>query len=360
MLDKENKSLLNKLFIIPCKCSDIFEFIMPNENDKISKMNGLDLQNLLILIDDYKIKLRDELNIEKDITFGLELEFENAKKSKIKKQLDENSLSNEWVVKQELTLKNGAEINSPILIDNKKNWEDLNLICSILNNLSSISKKSGGHIHIGTQTLGSSVDSWANFLKLWAVYENIIFRFSYGDFLTFRPNIMKFAKPISENFWIDSYDLKSKKESLDSYILKNNCEKYQAVNFCNVKKDMYDYFHIENTIEFRCPNGTLNPIIWQNNVNFFIKLLTYCKGLYFDNEIIDKRHEINLDIYNNLELYNEIYLNQALELCDLIFTNNTDKVYFLKQYLKSFKISEKHKRYLKNSKITKSKNKITK
>ena len=32
--DKENKSLLNKLFIIPCKCSDIFEFIMPNENDK--------------------------------------------------------------------------------------------------------------------------------------------------------------------------------------------------------------------------------------------------------------------------------------------------------------------------------------
>lgn len=93
---------------------------------------------------------------------------------------------------------------------------------------------------------------------------------------------------------------------------------------------------------------------------FFIKLLTYCKGSYFDNEIIDKRHEINLDIYNNLELYNEIYLNQALELCDLIFTNNTDKVYFLKQYLKSFKISEKHKRYLKNSKITKSKNKITK
>lgn len=171
---------------------------------------------------------------------------------------------------------------------------------------------------------------------------------------------MKFAKPISENFWIDSYDLKSKKESLDLYILKNNCEKYQAVNFCNVKKDMYDYFHIENTIEFRCPNGTLNPIIWQNNVNFFIKLLTYCKGSYFDNEIIDKRHEINLDIYNNLELYNEIYLNQALELCDLIFTNNTDKVYFLKQYLKSFKISEKHKRYLKNSKITKSKNKITK
>ena len=40
----------------------------------------------------------------------------------------------------------------------------------------------------------------------------------------------------------------------------------------------------------------------------------------------------NYQIYS----YNQIYLEQALELCDMIFDNNLDKIYFLRQYLKSF------------------------
>ena len=39
---------------------------------------------------------------------------------------------------------------------------------------------------------------------------------------------------------------------------------------------------------------------------------------------------------------NDIYLDEALELCDLIFNNNFDKVYFLRQYLKSFEINRKY------------------
>ena len=60
-----------------------------------------------------------------------------------------------------------------------------------------------------------------------------------------------------------------------------------------------------------------------------------------DLELINKRHSelVENGIPNNLRAYNEtINLKQALEFCDLIFTNNLDKVYFLKQYLKSFKI----------------------
>lgn len=353
MLKKESKSFLNKNFVISCNYSKIFEFINPYDNDMISKINGVDLQKLLVLIDECPIKLRNELNIEKYITFGLELEFENAKKDEIIKQLNKNLLSNEWVMKREITLKKGAEINSPILTDNKKTWENLDVVCSILKPLSSIKKKAGGHIHIGTQILGSSVDSWINFLKLWSVYENIIFRFSYGDFLTFRPNIMKFAKPVSKNFWMDFHKLKSFNETLDSYILRNKCEKYQAVDFCNVSSNNYDKFSTGNTIEFRCPNGSLNSVIWQNNVNFFTKFLTYCKNPFFNNDIIDKRYNNNCDIYDDLELYNEIYIDQALELCDLIFSNNIDKIYFLKQYLKSFKVAKKSTNYLKISGITK-------
>ena len=42
--------------------------------------------------------------------------------------------------------------------------------------------------------------------------------------------------------------------------------------------------------------------------------------------------------YYDIALYDEIYLDQALELADILFDNNLDKVYFLRQYLKPFKI----------------------
>ena len=35
-----------------------------------------------------------------------------------------------------------------------------------------------------------------------------------------------------------------------------------------------------------------------------------------------------------LEQYSDIYLDDAIELSDLIFDNELDKMYFLKQYLK--------------------------
>ena len=48
-----------------------------------------------------------------------------------------------------------------------------------------------------------------------------------------------------------------------------------------------------------------------------------------------------------------IYLEQALELCDMIFTNNFDKVYFLRQYLKSFEVCKKNADYPKARSLTK-------
>lgn len=38
----------------------------------------------------------------------------------------------------------------------------------------------------------------------------------------------------------------------------------------------------------------------------------------------------------NEYLYDEINLKNALEFVDLVFDNNLDKVYFLRQYLKNF------------------------
>lgn len=333
--------------------SPVFKFINPNSNDKLSEMSGFDLQDLIILIDEYYIQLRNRLGFEQYITFGLELEFENAMRDRIDRKLSEAFPNGDWRTKHDGSLHNGAEINSPILRDNETTWRSLDKVCSIVEPLASIDKKSGGHIHIGTQALGNNKESWLNFIKMWSVYENIIFRFVYGDFLTARPSMLKYSEPMTKDFWRDYEKLKNDGASLDAIISRISHKRYQAVNFNNVSSHNCNNFGSKNTIEFRCPNGSLNSAIWQNNVNFFVKLLTYSRNTSFNDDLVQQRHQINLDKFAKLKWYDEIYIEQALELCDMIFTNNFDKVYFLRQYLKSFQVCKKNTDYPKARTLTK-------
>lgn len=217
-----------------------------------------------------------------------------------------------------------------------------------------IDKNAASHIHFGTQILGSNKDSWLNFIKLWSVYENIIYRFVYGDYLTARPDILKYAEPLASIFDEDYKILKKNNEDLNNIIFRISHKRNQAINFEHVKWTKCDSFFINNTIEFRCPNGTLNPVIWQNNVNLLARLLTYSKNTSYNDDLIEKRRKINSRKILSIEFYDEIYLEQALELCDIIFENNFDKIYFLKQYLKSFEINKKPNSYPKARKLVKS------
>ena len=56
----------------------------------------------------------------------------------------------------------------------------------------------------------------------------------------------------------------------------------------------------------------------------------------FDDDILDRRKIEVASIFSSIDAYSDIYLEQAVELADLIFDNNLDKVYFLRQYIKSF------------------------
>lgn len=315
----------------------LFDYIKPKNNDMFSKMRGIDLQDLLYYIENYYLELRNRLGFDNYITFGLELEFEKAMIKYIENKLIEKSLHNNWNLKNDSSLKNGAEINSPILKDTSNSWNDLKKVCSIVENNATIGLSSGGHIHVGTQVIGSKTESWLNFIKLWSVYENIIYRFVYGDFLNPRSSMVKYASPMAKKFWKDYQKLK---EYDISYIIsKISHTRYQSVNFNNVRD--FNNISNKNTIEFRCPNGTINPTIWQNNVNLFVNILLYAKSTRYNDDIIQNRRNINEDKYSELSWYGEIYLQQALELCDMLFTNNFDKVYFLRQYLKSFEIDNK-------------------
>lgn len=320
----------------------LFNYIKPKNNDMFSKMHGIDLQDLLYYIENYYLELRNCLGFDSYITFGLELEFENAMKEHIENELIKRSLYDAWELKHDGSLERGAEINSPILKDTTDSWNNLKRVCSIVDANAIIGQRSGGHIHVGTQVIGGQPESWLNFIKLWSVYENIIYRFAYGDFLTARPSMSCYAEPLTKDFWEDYKKLK-KCDLLDMEVIIRNIshQKYKAVNFNNVKISDFKNISDKNTIEFRCPNGTLNPTIWQNNVNLFVNMLLYSKSTRYNDDIIQNRRNINKDKYSKLIWYDEIYLQQALELCDMLFTNNFDKVYFLRQYLKSFEINNK-------------------
>ena len=327
--------------------AQVFKFLKPNNNNFLSQMSGVDLQDLIILINNYYMQLRDRLAFSKKVTFGLELEFENANEALISSRLSEAFPKCNWILKSDWTLCNGAEINSPILQDTKANWNNLNEVCLIVDSLASTGKNSGGHIHIGTQTLGNNRVSWLNFIKIWSVYENIIFRFAYGEFLINRPSLEDYARPVAMDFWKDYEKLKEEHASLDNIISKISHRRSQAVNFDNVLKFYSNYYKMGNTIEFRCPNGSLDAAIWQNNVNLFVNLLSYCRSSAFNDELVFRRRQLNLDKFSDLRWYDEIYLDQALEFCDMILSNNFDKVCFLKQYLKDLHCYKNYKEYSK-------------
>lgn len=304
----------------------IFDEIKPNDNEMFKYFNKRDLEYILSLVNNYKLLLRDVINVSIDETFGLEIECEHAEWVKIKKRLIPD-----WELTDDLSLERGAEIKSPPLRDTKENWINLRNICNMLSKYAMVGIHSGGHVHVGIQALGNKEESLINFMKLWAVYEHIIYRFSYGEFLGPRPGIKDAAKPSKCDF-INSCFLYEDAYATEKEILKYLMhEKCRAVNF--------KHYNTLRTLEFRCPNATLNPVVWQNNVNLFVKMMEYSTRKDFNNALVEEKRE---KIFIQEKTPNEIYIDDAIEFADLIFDNNLDKVYFLRQYLKSFEKSDKY------------------
>ena len=183
-------------------CDNVLEFL-GNSDVIISELTNSDRIFMLKLLEKYYLSLRSRIGIDNDISFGLEIEFEEANKDMISEELDMKFASGSWSMVRDDSLSNGAEINSPVLEDNSKTWIDLS--CVIVNRYAYVMDNTSGHIHIGTQILGNNAKYWRNFALLWATYENVIFRFLYGEFVSPRSRIDEYAKPVSLDF-IDNLD----------------------------------------------------------------------------------------------------------------------------------------------------------
>ena len=209
-------------------------------------------------------------------------------------------------------------------IDEVTTWKELKIICDKLKELGAhCGDLSGGHIHIGAQIFEANKNYLANFLKLWMIYENVIYQMGYagkGPRSIIDDNAKKMNYLLKDVIWdIDDMD--------DYYALVTKLTRIfsDGAHGINFNKMKYDTFLLDNTMEFRYPNGSLIPFIWQNNVNFITSLIKYAKSDDFDINLI------NYKIVNDDLLANDI--DDALDLINLIYDNDRDKLAFLSQYL---------------------------
>ena len=314
--------------------TDLADYFSMEQNNFFSLLSGKALQEFLGQLEEYQLSYRSSLGFDSSDSFGVEVEYEG---------IDENTVSNyfqkqlpNWQSTNDLSLHSGGEMISPISFDTPKFWEEYDLLCQYLKEeKANMACFAGGHIHIGVQILGRQLKSWRCFLKTIAVYEPILFRFGYGMFINGRTGISRYAAPTA-SILLKCMDEINQMTSLVQLIEPLQIlSHWQAVNFTRISS-LEKQIIEENTIEFRFFNATDEAIIGQNNINTVVKLARACAHNKINESFLDDKIR-QLDPQDDRKnYYQEVYLEEALELCDLIFTQNMDKIYFLKQYIKGF------------------------
>jgi len=309
------------------------------------------------------LEYKDEINIP-NVPFGIEIEFANAefgkvretlkqildydpvnitwddKKKCIQDQYTKWNLKNDTTVqthkKENIYLKFGGEVTSPIMKNEKQCWQELKLICDTLSKIENIEINNNCSIHIHTsKTIFDIFEEYKNLLKLIIVYEDVIFRFAYGEAYTPRALVTKYAKPMSYYLYENLEELERIEDEAGLFKLLKFDRQY-SFNFMNLQPKS------KQTLENRTGNPTFDSNFIQNDLLFNHNFLNYAKKENFDEEFINYK----------LKNYTPIFLNdslkenteKAIEL-STIFKSEIDKLYFLKQYFKTYNENDIEKKY---------------
>lgn len=302
----------------------------------------------------YPMEYQEKLSMPTQ-QYGIEIEFEHANLQKLASefhqmhQVLELVTDEHWCIATEECTKKvqnncwlGGEVTSPIFRNTKENWQQLENVCRLIQEYGGYSSDACSiHVHIDLDVLGHDKEKWTKFLSLWAIYENVIIDFATGEKEKIRPRWQFYAFPIRKFVQNSLIEGTAIWDYPDLYSEKKN-----AVNTKYLESYLSGGNREHNTIEFRIANGTLNPLIIQNLVRCYQGLLNAVK---YENHVLDYYLDMHQDIlYDVADLDDQVSeFDMACELVDIIFENDTDKYYFLKQYTKNLPIytkSEKEKR----------------
>lgn len=260
---------------------------------------------------------RDKLTIPSNINFGLELELDKIKYDEVyrlvKKQIG-------WKVKTDKSLTEGenAEIISPVLQNTKQTWILIKKVGELLQTFHPSYNNCSFQINFDGNLLPSNKDK-VNFLKLYAMYEDIIYKFSKGETLNYRDSLEMYASPII----LILKGIISLDDEAVIEMFSNN--KRYGIIFKTENKDL---------IEFRTPNMTNNTILWQNYITTFYYLIECASKHRFNNKEVDYYLENFQKLYV-LEDYEKIKKQKALTFSKRIFKSSIDQCSFMNQYFYS-------------------------
>lgn len=263
------------------------------------------------------MEFRSKLTLPHKANFGLELELDKVDLLEVRELVGRN-IGGDFSVKNDKSLTTGmnAEINTPALRNSKATWELLKRMGELLKKINASYDRCSFQVNFDGSLL-PSVEDRVKFLKIYAMYEDIVYRFSKGEDSTYRDSLEEYASPII-------LTLKGVLSINNDAVVEmfSNQKRY---GICFKTKDC-------DLIEFRTPNMTDNVCLWQNYVTFFYYLLNLVHSGKINMREVDEYISNYSRIYI-LENYEKEKEEKALQLSKKLFCNSTDRINFMHQYL---------------------------
>lgn len=259
----------------------------------------------------------NRLSIPRWKKFGLELEVNGIKSEEMNDILSE--FSKYEVQTDKSIIYTGSEIVTPILHNKKRELNELKEVLATVSNIPHDFEDCSLQINFDYSLIGDN-DNFEYFLKIFAIFEDIIFHYSIGSAYCFRDSIDVYAAPI-RNYLLSYFNSKFPMECLYDHFSNN---KRDAISLKNNKGKYH-----KSILEYRSINGTLDYDEIMDYINFFYYLtISY---LRVDKEKIDCMFsQINPMLY--LDSYMVRKIKKAEEFASIIFPKEKDKSLFLTRY----------------------------
>ncbi len=286
----------------------------------------------------------ENIGLNEKTTFGIELELNGISpevlqgligKGKLyenfKEKYDLNSGFRDWTIDYDGTVPDGVELISPVMSDKQKDWNSLEEVCIAMKALNaSVGGNCGGHIHIGTNILGTDEKAWKNLFKIWKLAEPIIYKVSNKAGEEFRTSTLKEATPVAniieDMFEKDIITIKNRQDVIN--VATEYTKRYSDGVSCSGRTKSMNLQCIaegkQDTIEFRIPNSSLDFTELQNNIKLFSRIVEVSKQLSLN-------EEYKKDIFEKF-MTSKDEEERMYALIDLLFDDDKDKKIFYERY----------------------------
>lgn len=291
-----------------------------------------------------KLEYRKKLNFNDELTFGIEIEYCDAPSNKILKTIKkfkkhpQYNLYGEWnfsidddFINFDKGIIYGGEVSTPVFTNRIDTFKEIKQMCLALKKYNAtVNEKVGLHYHISKDVFNEDYNILLKFLKLYTVFEHIIYKFGYNGAKE-REAIKLYCFPVRYTL----IDILDNIECKEFYNIVNSINdivlaKSRGINFQNVPRGI----NSKETIEFRMCNSSIDPIVIQNEINLFCNLLLSCAHKEMDQEYLDYRIKELKRTESDLLSYRNLNIEDAFLFADIIFDEEIDKDYFIKQYIK--------------------------